>query len=119
MSRLAALRPALVASIPADTVVCRCEDVTRREIEEAVAEGAVEVNQLKHFTRCGMGPCQGRICGEAAAELVAARIASDPDEGRRAAGQWTGRAPLRPVAMDDLAGRFEYGDIPIPPPAPL
>ena len=119
MSRLAALRPALAASIPADTVVCRCEDVTRREIEEAVSAGAVEVNQLKHFTRCGMGPCQGRICGEAAAELVAARIASDPDEGRRAAGQWTGRAPLRPVAMDDLVGRFDYGDIPTPPPAPL
>ena len=119
MGRLAALPPALVVSMPADTVVCRCEDVTRREIEEAVAQGAREVNQLKHFTRCGMGPCQGRVCGEAAAELLAARIAGDPDEGRRAAGQWTGRAPLRPVAMDDLVGRFDYRDIPVPPPAPL
>ena len=119
MNRLAALPPALVVSMPADTVVCRCEDVTRREIEEAIAQGAREVNQLKHFTRCGMGPCQGRVCGEAAAELLAARIAGDPDEGRRAAGQWTGRASIRPVAMDDLAGRFDYHDIPIPPPAPL
>ena len=119
MSRLTALRPGQVTSIPDDVVVCRCEDVTRREIEEAVAAGAVEVNQLKHFTRCGMGPCQGRICAEVVAELLAARIASDPDDGRRAAGQWTGRAPLRPLAMDDLAGRFEYADIPIPPPAPL
>ena len=119
MGRLAALPPALVVSMPANTIVCRCEDVTRREIEEAITQGAREVNQLKHFSRCGMGPCQGRICGEAVAELLAARIARDPDEGRRAAGQWTGRAPLRPVALDDLAGQFDYGDIPIPPPAPL
>lgn len=116
---LGALRPAMVDAIPAHTVVCRCEDVTRGEIDDAVARGAVEVNQLKHFTRCGMGPCQGRTCGDVVAELLAARLANDPDEGRRAAGQWTGRAPLRPVAMDELVGRFEYGDIPVPPPAPL
>ena len=36
----------------------------------------------------------------------------------RAAGQWTGRAPLRPVPMDALAGRFDYEDLPLPPPAP-
>ena len=119
MARLTALRPAMVETIPPDTVVCRCEDVTRREIEDAISEGAVEVNQLKHFTRCGMGPCQGRVCGDVAAEILAARIADDPDEGRSAAGQWTGRAPLRPVSMDDLAGHFDYGEIPIPPPAPL
>ena len=119
MSRLNALRPAMVGAIPPDTVVCRCEDVTRREIDDAISEGAVEVNQLKHFTRCGMGPCQGRVCGDIAAEILAARIADDPDEGRSAAGQWTGRAPLRPVSMDVLAGHFDYGEIPIPPPAPL
>ena len=119
LGRLTALRPAMVASIPPSTVVCRCEEVTRLEIENAVARGAVEVNQLKHFTRCGMGPCQGRICGDVVAELLAGRIAGDPDEGRRTVGQWTGRVPLRPVPMDDLVGRFEYGDIPIPPPAPL
>lgn len=54
----------------------------------------------------------------AVAEILAARIAGSPDEGRRAAGQWTGRASLRPVAMDALAGRFGYEDIPMPPSAP-
>ena len=116
---LGALRPAMVDAIPAHTIVCRCEDVTRGEIDDAIARGAVEVNQLKHFTRCGMGPCQGRTCGDVAAELLAARLADDPDEGRRAAGQWTGRAPLRPVAMEEIVGRFEYADIPVPSPAPL
>jgi NADPH-dependent 2,4-dienoyl-CoA reductase/sulfur reductase-like enzyme len=107
-------RDGLLAAIPPGTVVCRCEDVTRAELEAAMDEGAVEVNQLKQWTRCGMGPCQGRMCGEAAAGLLAARVGS-----REAAGMWTGRAPLRPVPMDALLGDFDYADIPIPKPAPI
>ena len=111
---LMALRPAQVASIPPNAVVCRCEDVTRAEINEAYDAGARDVNQLKHFTRCGMGPCQGRMCGDIAAELLAQRVGSRP-----AVGHWTGRPPLRPVALDELIGAFSYDDIPIPEPAPL
>lgn len=107
-------RPAMVAEIAPETVICRCEDVTRAEIEAAIASGAREINQLKHFTRCGMGPCQGRFCGETAAELLARHLGS-----REAAGYWTGRPPLRPVALADLLGRFDYADIPVPAPAPL
>jgi thioredoxin reductase/bacterioferritin-associated ferredoxin len=113
-ARMMALRPAQVAAIPPETVVCRCEDVTRAEIDAACEAGAREVNQLKHFTRCGMGPCQGRMCGDVAAELLAARVG-----GRQAAGYWTGRPPLRPVGIEALIGRFNYEDIPIPTPAPL
>jgi thioredoxin reductase/bacterioferritin-associated ferredoxin len=105
---------ALVGAIPAECVVCRCEDVTRAEIEAAAEAGSRDLNQLKQFTRCGMGPCQGRMCGEAAAELLAARVA-----GRVAAGWFTPRLPLRPVPMDLLLGDFDYADIPIPAPAPI
>jgi thioredoxin reductase/bacterioferritin-associated ferredoxin len=114
MASLMALRPAQAAAIPPETVVCRCEDVTRAEIDAAVAAGAREVNQLKHFTRCGMGPCQGRMCGDVAAELVARHVG-----GREAAGLWTGRPPLRPAPLGDLLGAFSYADIPVPEPAPL
>lgn len=107
-------RRGLVDGIAPETVVCRCEDVTRAEIDAAVAAGAREVNQLKHFTRCGMGPCQGRFCGDTAAELVARHVGS-----RAAAGVWTGRPPLRPVPLDTLLGDFDYADIPVPKPAPL
>lgn len=115
MGAMMAPRPALYAAIPSESAVCRCEDVTRAEIEAAVDAGAAEVNQIKQWTRCGMGPCQGRMCGEAAAEIVAARTGRD----RAAAGLWTGRAPLRPVALAELAGDFDYADIPLPKPAPL
>jgi len=114
MARMMALRPALVTSIPAETIICRCEGVTRAEIEAAVDDGAAEMNQVKQFTRCGMGPCQGRMCGETAAELVGAKIG-----GRERAGFATGRVPLRPVAMDALLGDFDYADIPVPKPAPI
>jgi thioredoxin reductase/bacterioferritin-associated ferredoxin len=113
-ARLMALRPAQVAAIAPDTVVCRCEDVTRGEIDAAFESGARDANQLKHFTRCGMGPCQGRMCGDVTAELLAQRVGS-----REAVGYWTGRPPFRPVALDALIGEFDYADIPIPEPAPL
>jgi NADPH-dependent 2,4-dienoyl-CoA reductase/sulfur reductase-like enzyme len=114
MARMMALRPALVAAIPPETLVCRCEGVTRAEIDAACADGAADMNQLKQFTRCGMGPCQGRLCGEAAAELVALQAA-----GRERVGFATGRLPLRPVAMDALLGEFDYADIPVPAAAPI
>ena len=114
IARLTAQRPGLVDSMARDVVVCRCEEVTRGQIEDALDAGAIEVNQLKHFTRCGMGPCQGRMCGETAAELVAQRVGS-----REAAGRWTVRPPLRPIGLEGLLGDFSYDDIPVPEPAPL
>jgi NADPH-dependent 2,4-dienoyl-CoA reductase/sulfur reductase-like enzyme len=115
MARMMALRPALVGAIPPETVVCRCEGVTRAAIDAAAQDGASTLNQLKHFTRCGMGPCQGRMCGEAAgALLAAARGVAVADVGFA-----TGRIPLRPVPMDAILGAFDYGDIPVPVAAPI
>lgn len=114
MAGLMRLRPEQVRAIAPETVVCRCEDVTRAEIDAAFEAGARDVNQMKQFTRCGMGPCQGRMCGDVAAELLAARVGA-----REAVGAFTLRPPLRPVAFDELMGDFDYADIPIPEPAPL
>jgi NADPH-dependent 2,4-dienoyl-CoA reductase/sulfur reductase-like enzyme len=115
MARMMALRPALVDAIPPETVVCRCEGVTRAAIDAAAAEGAATINQLKHFTRCGMGPCQGRMCGEAAGALLAAALGVPV----AAVGFATGRIPLRPVPMDAILGDFDYADIPVPAAAPI
>lgn len=114
MVGLMALREGGVAAIAPGTVVCRCEDVTRAEIDAAVQAGARDMNQLKAWTRCGMGPCQGRTCGDVAGALLAAQVG-----GRERAGCFTGRAPLRPVSLADVAGDYTYADIPIPKAAPL
>lgn len=114
MAQLMALRPDHVLEIDPDTIVCRCEDVTRREIDAAVENGAVDLNQLKSWTRCGMGPCQGRTCGEMAATLLARHF-----DGRDAVGCWSPRPPLLAIGLDELTGEFTYEDIPIPEAAPL
>jgi len=95
-------------------VVCRCEDVTRARIEAAVEAGARDVNQIKSTTRCGMGPCQGRICGENAADLLARAAQA----ARGDIGQWTARAPLRPLTVAELVGAYDYADIPDGAPLP-
>ena len=55
-----------------DTIVCRCEEVTVREVRQAVVDlGATEPRGVKLLARPGMGLCQGRVCGYATARLVA------------------------------------------------
>ena len=115
MANMMALRPEQVAAIPSHTIICRCEDVTREDIETAIDAGAQDISQLKHFTRCGMGPCQGRMCGDVTAELLAQKTGKP----RENIGYWTARPPLRPVALNQMLGTFSYSDIPIPKPAPL
>lgn len=106
MARLMALRPAMMDAIAAETVVCRCEDVARSEIDDALEVGAANLNQLKAWTRAGMGPCQGRVCGETIASLCAERMG-----GRERVGLWTGRTPLRPVPMKEIIGSYRYEDL--------
>ena len=55
-----------------DTLVCRCEEVTRGDIDAAVAErGVADGRALKLTSRAGLGLCQGRVCSRTVAELVA------------------------------------------------
>ena len=108
MTALTATSSAVAVRVPPETIVCRCEDVTRAETDAGYDAGARELNQLKHFTRCGMGPCQGRSCGEAAAELLALRLVADGavpdiDAGRRRVGQ---RPPAATAAV--RAGLDQY-----------
>lgn len=53
-----ALREELKDAVKADTIVCRCEDVAYGRIASCESW-----RDAKLQTRCGMGPCQGRICG--------------------------------------------------------
>jgi thioredoxin reductase/bacterioferritin-associated ferredoxin len=116
MGQLMALRVGHADSIAPQTIVCRCEDVTRAEIDAACDAGAHDMNQLKAWTRCGMGPCQGRTCGDVTAELLAARVCGG---SRERAGCFSARTPLRPVTVGALTGEFSYDDIPMPKAAPL
>lgn len=67
-------------------IVCRCEDVTLGEITDAVAKGYATVDEIKHYLRAGMGPCQGRTCGHLMAQIIAR------ETGRPVAEVWPMRA---------------------------
>ncbi len=93
-------RPAPAFRQPVDdTIVCRCEEVTARQIEDAVALGCPGPNQMKAFLRCGMGPCQGRLCGLTLTELIAKRRALTP----QAAGYYHVRTPVKPITVAEFA----------------
>lgn len=60
LNRAFALRPELKSLPDARTIICRCEDVPFERLK-----GYGSWKEAKLQTRCGMGPCQGRICGPA------------------------------------------------------
>ncbi len=105
-----ALRPAIFELANSDTVVCRCEDVLRSELEGAFAAGLTLPRALKLGTRAGMGLCQGRTCAPAVLHLAAA-AAGRPVETLPLP---TVRVPLRPVPLKAFAG-LDLGD---PSPGP-
>lgn len=86
MDRAFALRPQLRALPQPDTIICRCEDVPWSEVHRQRS-----FRSAKLHTRCGMGACQGRICG------AALRFLTD----------WTDesvRPPIYPVRLSTLMG---------------
>lgn len=82
-----------------DIVVCRCEETTLKQIREAVNAGCVGPNQLKSFSRCGMGPCQGRFCGLTVSELIADML----DKPVGDVGYYRLRPPIKPLLLQELA----------------
>jgi NADPH-dependent 2,4-dienoyl-CoA reductase/sulfur reductase-like enzyme len=90
---------AQAAALPDAAVVCRCETITAGELRRVVTEmGGKEMNRAKAFSRVGMGRCQGRFCGHAAAEVVA-HAAGVPIE---MVGRLRGQGPVKPLPMTAL-----------------
>lgn len=82
-----------------DTIICRCEEITKREILEAIRDGARDITTLKRMTRAGMGLCQGRNCSSTILSLLAKELKKpiwqlEPPSLR---------PPVRPVRLDILS----------------
>jgi NADPH-dependent 2,4-dienoyl-CoA reductase/sulfur reductase-like enzyme len=90
---------ALAAAVPDETILCRCEAITAGELRRAARETAMppapEVNRAKAFTRIGMGRCQGRVCGPAGAEILAAALGCTVAD----VGRLRGQPPVKPVPI--------------------
>ena len=106
MAKLMTPSSFIINSITKETIVCRCEDIKRAEIEEAIKIGAKEINQLKSWTRCGMGPCQGRTCEDSISRIISEHVGD-----RKSVGMFTRRFPIQPISMNSVVGQFKYEDI--------
>jgi hypothetical protein len=84
------------AALPDEAVVCRCEVVTAGELRR----GAEEANRAKAFSRVGMGRCQGRYCGQAAAKIIAAATGTPVEN----VGRLRGQAPVKPFPIAAVKG---------------
>ncbi|MFT7530199.1 MAG: NADPH-dependent 2,4-dienoyl-CoA reductase/sulfur reductase-like enzyme, partial [Gammaproteobacteria bacterium] len=56
--------------LTSDTIICRCEDITLGQLEQAIAGDNTSSFQLKAATRIGMGRCQGRNCLASLAKII-------------------------------------------------
>jgi NADPH-dependent 2,4-dienoyl-CoA reductase/sulfur reductase-like enzyme len=89
-----------------DTLICRCEAVSRGAVEASLADGAGHIGAIKRITRVGMGPCQGRYCAPVITAMVARSTGAAP-------GELSGFAPtppVKPVVISDLVPSARKAD---------
>ena len=80
--------------------VCLCEDVTTKDLDDAIAEGFDHIETLKRYTTVTMGPCQGKMCQLASIAVCAQRTGKTIGQ----TGRTTSRPPTAPVSLGALAG---------------
>lgn len=99
LNQMFALRPGRHSWPTSETMLCRCEEVTFGTVEKAARESqARDARTVKSLTRCGMGLCQGRVCGQLVTGLVAELTGRDPAE----VGTFTTRPIVRPLPLEQL-----------------
>ena len=91
--------PIRIASLPRETVVCRCEEVTQGELLDEITSGHDTLASIKRRTRLGMGRCQGRNCAATCAKLVEELTGRK----REVMHYLAPRVPIRPVPLAALA----------------
>ncbi|MEK7878967.1 MAG: (2Fe-2S)-binding protein, partial [candidate division NC10 bacterium] len=80
--------------------VCLCEDVTEKDLADAILEGFDQIETLKRYSTVTMGPCQGKMCHLPSIGICAELTGrSLPDTGTT-----TARPPVKPLPLGLLAG---------------
>jgi sarcosine oxidase subunit beta len=78
-------------------ILCRCEDVTLKDVEDSIAHGYGDIEEVKRYTGFGTGPCQGKECLSVVAAIVAERA------GGAGVLPFTSRPPLAPTPLKHYA----------------
>ena len=80
--------------------VCICEDVTEKDVRQAIDEGFADVQSLKRYSTVSMGPCQGKMCHKSYTKVISQATGRSLD----AVGGTTSRPPFRPTPLGAIAG---------------
>ena len=84
-----------------DMVICRCEEITKGEIKDAIRNGMRTLNGIKRITRAGMGLCQGQTCQRLVAMILSEELGISAAE----IDPTTARGPVRPLRLKVFANR--------------
>jgi NAD(P)H-nitrite reductase large subunit len=76
-------------------IICRCEEVSKKEILEAIADGARDLRGVRIRTRSGMGLCQGRSCEVLVRKIISQQLGTNLKELPPS----TRRPPVRPIGL--------------------
>jgi len=86
-----------------DIIICRCNEVSIKEIRETIKNGARTVKDVKRRTWAGMGLCQGRSCGKTVARIIANELKIPIEQVEMD----TQRIPVRPVKIKNFSSKEE------------
>ena len=80
-------------------IVCRCEDISMKEVLDAIDEGYRDFQELRKKLRVGMGACQGRVCLRLVEKILEEKTGRKTPKGSLPRY----RPPLVPVSLGTLA----------------
>lgn len=87
-------------------MLCRCSDVTLARVRELIDEGYESFDEIKRIARVGMGPCQGKTCGQMVLRELAARTGKQMKD----LVPQSSRPPVVGVALEAIAQEAERGE---------
>jgi sarcosine oxidase subunit beta len=87
-------------------ILCRCEDVTLKDVVHSIELGYDDIEEVKRYTGFGTGPCQGKECHALIASVLAERTARAPST----IPPFTARSPICPTPLGVLARAGDDGD---------
>jgi NAD(P)H-nitrite reductase large subunit len=81
------------------SIICRCEDITKEDVIDAIKQGYTDLEELRKKLRIGMGPCQGRVC----INLLKKILEKETGKKFKEKSLPTIRPPLIPISLGALA----------------
>ncbi|MDR0840289.1 MAG: (2Fe-2S)-binding protein [Christensenellaceae bacterium] len=93
-----------------DPIICRCEEIRKSEILQAIEMGCRSVTAIKKYTRAGMGVCQGRTC----ARLIEQILIASGISPQAAVARDKARFPIVPCPISAFNGSDKEDQVDAP-----